>query len=72
MSCLLGLSWPPQLSREALCMRDRGDRMFEDQLLSRARFQEYRELVETLDFPKQFRAIKQVERYRGLLTPNRV
>jgi len=53
-------------------LRNRRDGVFEDQLLLRARLQQYGELIEASNSSGQFCAIQQVDNYRRLLTADRV
>src|ERR1043166_8589627 len=61
-----------QLAGRAARVLDRGDGVFEDQLLLRAGFEEDGELVEALDAPLQLRAAHQIDRDAAPLAPRRV
>lgn len=53
-------------------VRDRGNSVFENQLILRSGFQNQREFVKALDSAQQLRAVHQINRHGRLFTPGEI
>ena len=53
-------------------LRDCRNRVLEDQLILRTRFEQQGKLVKALNAAEQFRAVDQIDRHRGFLAPRKI